>query len=109
MVPIGRANPVGAIGCYWSRRHLASSEELDLQQALADAMSVGLANLELYGGLRRRNEELERFNQASIGREMEMIKLKQQVNELSVQAGLEPPYPLAFLDEPAPTAKKAEQ
>ena len=109
MVPIGRVSPVGAVGCYWSRRHSASSEELELQQALADAMSVGLANLELYGGLLRRNEELERFNQASIGREMEMIKLKQQVNELSVRVGLEPPYSLAFLDEPVATVTKAEQ
>ncbi|MBI3095883.1 MAG: response regulator [Rhodocyclales bacterium] len=48
MVPIGRENPVGAIGCYWAQRHLAGAEELELQQALADAMSVGLANLDLY-------------------------------------------------------------
>lgn len=48
MVPIGREEPVGAIGCYWATQHLATSEELELQQALADAMSVGLANLKLY-------------------------------------------------------------
>ena len=253
MVPIGRENPVGAIGCYWARQHLASNEELELQQALADAMSVGLANLKLYqeildarlaaeqsaaaareseqrfyrlfheapvplcfvnkdgvlsdfnrrfeqmfgyghtdvptraewwslaypdpayrasahdtwnaavakaaatGGdiepieyrvtckngrqltclisgitlgedllstffdvterkqaeealrcqaeeLKQRNDELERFNRAVTGREIEMIGLKQQVNALSRQNGLEPPYPLAFLDEVAPPA-----
>ncbi|MFA7322062.1 MAG: ATP-binding protein [Dokdonella sp.] len=48
MVPIGREQPVGAIGCYWAERHRASAEELELQQALADAMSVGIANLDLY-------------------------------------------------------------
>lgn len=249
MVPIGRVEPVGAIGSYWATSHKASDEELELQQALADAMSVGLTNLELYKGMAdarraaeeaaataqeseqrfrqlfheapvplcfvdrdgvlvdfnvrfeqmfgygradvptlaewwrlaypdpddrreameawssavtraaanereieagehriackdgrdrivlvsgitlgkdllasffditerrqaeeslrrqtdeliRRNEELERFNRASIGREMEMIKLKQQVNALSVEAGREAPYRLAFLDEP---------
>lgn len=48
MVPVGRKDPVGAIGCYWASLHKASSEELELQQALADAMSVGLANIDLY-------------------------------------------------------------
>ncbi|MBI5889906.1 MAG: PAS domain S-box protein [Nitrosomonadales bacterium] len=48
--------------------------------------------------VRLRNEELERFNRASVGRELDMISLKQQINELSRQLGKEPPYPLAFLD-----------
>lgn len=51
MAPIGRENPAGAIGCYWANRHTAGVEELELQQALADAMSVGLANLDLYQGM----------------------------------------------------------
>ncbi|MDO9102032.1 MAG: ATP-binding protein [Candidatus Nitrotoga sp.] len=51
VVPIGRETPVGAIGCYWANRHKASTEELELQQALADAMSVGLVNLNLYQGM----------------------------------------------------------
>jgi len=49
--------------------------------------------------LAQRNEELERFNQATVGREMDMIALKRQVNELSRQLGQQPPYPLAFMDE----------
>jgi len=48
--------------------------------------------------LAQRNAELERFNRATVGRELDMIALKQQVNELSRQLGQEPPYPLAFLD-----------
>lgn len=48
--------------------------------------------------LAQRNLELERFNRATVGRELDMIALKQQVNELSRQLGREPPYPLAFLD-----------
>lgn len=48
--------------------------------------------------LLRRNEELERFNRAATGREIEMIKLKQQVNDLSRRIGQEAPYPLTFLD-----------
>ncbi len=48
--------------------------------------------------LAQRNEELERFNRATVGRELDMIALKQQVNELARQLGKEPIYPLAFLD-----------
>ncbi len=50
--------------------------------------------------LRARNAELERFNRAGIGRELDMIELKKQVNELSRQLGREAPYPLAFLEQP---------
>ena len=48
--------------------------------------------------LAQRNEELERFNRAMVGRELDMIALKQQVNALSRQLGQAPPYPLSFLD-----------
>jgi hypothetical protein len=48
--------------------------------------------------LASRNAELERFNRAMVGRELDMIELKRQVNALSVQLGREPPFPLAFLD-----------
>jgi PAS domain S-box-containing protein len=42
--------------------------------------------------LAAQNNELERFNRATIGRELDMIALKQQVNELSIQLGLTPPF-----------------
>ena len=48
---------------------------------------------------KRRNEELERFNRLTVGRELDMIELKQRVNALSRELGREPPYPLAFLDD----------
>lgn len=52
--------------------------------------------------LARHNEELERFNRATVGRELDMIALKQQINELSRQLGRDPPFALAFLDAPEP-------
>lgn len=52
--------------------------------------------------LAQRNAELEHFNRSMVGRELDMIALKQQVNELARLAGKDPPYPLAFLDTPAP-------
>jgi PAS domain S-box-containing protein len=51
--------------------------------------------------LRLRNEQLERFNQASIGRELHMIVLKRQINDLSRQLGREPPFDLSFAEMPA--------
>lgn len=47
--------------------------------------------------LRTRNEELERFNRAMVGRELDMLALKRQVNELSCQLGQQPPYTIAEL------------
>jgi|GEM_PF-3549731 len=52
----------------------------------------------------QRNEELERYYRASVGRELEMIRLKQQVNGLMRQLGQEEPYDLSFADKPIPPA-----
>ena len=46
--------------------------------------------------LREHNEELDRFNRAAVGRELVLIDLKGQVNDLSRQLGRPPPYNLAF-------------
>jgi len=56
--------------------------------------------------LRRRNEELERFNHATVGRELEMIELKRQVNEMAQQLGQEPPYDLLFLNFETPEERE---
>jgi PAS domain S-box-containing protein len=44
-----------------------------------------------------RNEELTRFNAAATGRELRMIELKQEVNELCRRVGEPPRYGLQFL------------
>ncbi|MDX9707909.1 MAG: hypothetical protein RBT86_10050, partial [Azospira sp.] len=49
--------------------------------------------------LRTRNEELERFNRASVDRELDMIELKRQVNVLASELGRPPPYDLSFVDQ----------
>ena len=50
-------------------------------------------------GLQAANEELMRFNSASVGREMRMIELKKEVNALCENAGQPPRYPLDFGEE----------
>jgi PAS domain S-box-containing protein len=54
--------------------------------------------------LKRRNEELERFNQVSVGRELLMIELKGQVNQLSQELGRAPVFDLSFVDASEPPA-----
>ena len=49
--------------------------------------------------LERTNAELELFNRLAVGRELRMIELKRQINELSEQLGKEPPYDLSLLGE----------
>ncbi len=45
------------------------------------------------------NEELSRFNRAAVDRELRMIELKKQVNELCARAGRPPCYPLELEEE----------
>ncbi|MBI3252737.1 MAG: HAMP domain-containing protein [Candidatus Omnitrophica bacterium] len=56
------------------------------------------------GELARSVKDLERFNQAAVGRENRMIELKRLVNELSKELGRKPPYDLSFLE---PIEKKS--
>lgn len=50
--------------------------------------------------LTRRNAELERFNRATVGRELDMIELKRQINALSRELGREAPFALPRLEIP---------
>jgi PAS domain-containing protein len=50
--------------------------------------------------LEKSNAELERFNKLAVGRELRMIELKEQVNKLAEEAGLEPPYEISRIVDP---------
>jgi len=52
--------------------------------------------------LQRNVEELQRFNSASVGRELDMIELKRRINALSLQLGQTPPFDLSFVDAADP-------
>ena len=46
----------------------------------------------------QRVAELKRFNRLAVGREMRMVELKRQINELSQELEREPPFDLSFLE-----------
>jgi hypothetical protein len=52
--------------------------------------------------LRVANEELMRLNRAMEGRELRMVELKREVNEICTRAGETPRYNLDFLKEQLP-------
>jgi PAS domain S-box-containing protein len=54
------------------------------------------ATRKLHADLLVHSEELSRFNRLAVGRELRMIELKKEVNELYMQKGGNAPYPLAF-------------
>ena len=70
------------------------------QNLMADALGARAKAEAATKELRQRNDELNRFNLVAVGREMDMIALKRQVNALSLQLGLAPPFNLAFADAP---------
>ncbi len=49
--------------------------------------------------LRQKMDQLERFNRLTQGRELRIIEMKREVNEMADKAGVAPPYDLAFLEQ----------
>jgi len=51
MIPVRTEAPIAAIGAYWATIHEATEAELKALQALANAASLALANVQLYADL----------------------------------------------------------
>lgn len=59
MVPIGRPQPVAALGAYWSEEGIPSDDAVGLLEALGRAASTALENGRLFGALTELNVALE--------------------------------------------------
>lgn len=56
MMPIRTLAPIGALGAYWSDRHDATQEEVEMLRALAEATSLALEKVSVHEELRREVE-----------------------------------------------------
>jgi PAS domain-containing protein len=76
---------------------LASLRDITERKQSAEALQASADEL------RERNRELMRFNQSAVGRELRMIELKKEVNELCEKLGEPPRYrvPTDVSDAPA--------
>jgi two-component system, chemotaxis family, CheB/CheR fusion protein len=55
--------------------------------------------------IRQRNEELERFNKAAVDREVRMVELKKEVNQLTQELGKRPRYEIPGTDSFHPSGQ----
>ena len=70
MVPIGKSDPLGALGAYWKTQHEATSRELALLQAIADGACAALTHIECLArekGAREQAEEETRLRSELLG------------------------------------------
>ena len=63
MVPIVAREPIGAIGLYWARHHLATESQVALIRALAASTAVALEHVRMGEQLTRSAQENERLTQ----------------------------------------------
>ncbi len=61
MTPIRSEDPIGAIGAYWAGRHQATTEELQVLQALGDSAAMAFANVQLIEELTVANRRKDDF------------------------------------------------
>lgn len=57
MAPIRSAEPIGALGAYWSVEHTATPAQVRMLEVLANSASVAVENLELRAAVVRRSSE----------------------------------------------------
>jgi two-component system CheB/CheR fusion protein len=87
---------VGVISTHWRHVHQPSERELHLLDVLARQTADLIERHAAQQALRERMDEVSRFNRIVVGRELRMIELKKEINELMLKLGLQRRYPLEF-------------
>ncbi|PZU09136.1 ATP-binding protein [Sphingomonas sp.] len=90
MVPIGRREPVAAIGAYWSVAGQPSHNEIALLEALARSASTALENGRLLSSLEQLNTELEdrvSARTAELERAQEILRQTQKMEVIGQLTG----------------------
>jgi signal transduction histidine kinase len=90
MVPIGRPEPIAAIGAYWSEAGAPTDNQIALLEALARAASTALENGRLFTALETLNAQLdERVRQRTgeLQRSQDMLRQIQKMEILGQLTG----------------------
>ncbi len=88
MVPIRKLDPIGAIGNYWAYARQPSEQEVSLLQALADATSIAMENVQVYSELEQRvHDRTVALEQANDALEHANEEIRQKTDHLT--AGLD--------------------
>jgi two-component sensor histidine kinase len=97
MAPIGRNQPIAAIGAYWAKIHEPSDQEVGTLETLARAAATALENVHLIGALRAslKNTELARQELrhrlknafSAIGSLGDLVLPKEHAQAISVRLG----------------------
>ena len=66
MMPVRRNDPVAAIGAYWATRHIATDDEIQILQRIANGAAVAIANVALNRELMEARKEAEQAQDAII-------------------------------------------
>lgn len=96
-VPLMYAGRVtGTLIVHLRAAHPWSEEELTFLELVAERAWAAVERARAEEEVRARNAELERFGAVTVGRELRMIELKEQVNALRRRLGEAPDFPLDF-------------
>jgi PAS domain S-box-containing protein len=104
---LGRnGRPLGLISTYFRAVHRPSEQELRRMDLYIRQASDFIERCRADEALQASNEELSRFNRIAVGRELRMLELKREVNELRERQGEPPRYPLEL--EPGTKSPRVE-
>ncbi|WP_176598472.1 ATP-binding protein [Sphingobium sp. 15-1] len=90
MVPIGRIEPIAALGAYWSEFAQPTDNEIALLEALARAASTALENGRLFASLEALNDHLEhrvRERTTELERSQDSLRQVQKLDMLGQLTG----------------------
>ena len=90
MVPIGRIEPIAALGAYWSEFAQPTDNEIALLEGLARAASTALENGRLFASLEALNDQLEhrvRERTSELERSQDSLRQVQKLDMLGQLTG----------------------
>jgi PAS domain S-box-containing protein len=96
---LAQGSLIGKFMAYLATPHAFTNSELDAGITIARQLAFAVQRMRAEEARRRAQEDLERFNRAAVNRELRIIEMKKEVNELCARLGEAGRYPLTFAGE----------